>query len=89
MTTNVVERAADQITDSAHRASRATSAIADVIEDGLGLAKHAVKKGGDAAEEFLDDTKQRLQRHLEITVALTLAIGIATGVVIGWVVKRK
>ncbi len=46
------------------------------------------KQGGDAAEEFLNDTGQRLQRHLMLTVAATFAAGIAAGALIGWVAKR-
>jgi hypothetical protein len=51
--------------------------------------KRAAKQSGDAAEEFLDDTKQRLQRHIEVTVALTLTIGVTAGIAIGWILKRK
>ena len=43
MSQTVVERTADNITESAHQASRATGAIADAIGDGMGIVKHAVK----------------------------------------------
>jgi hypothetical protein len=48
-----------------------------------------VKQGGDAAEEFFDDTTKRLQRHPIETVMTSLAVGIAFGIVIGWMMKRR
>ncbi len=89
MSQTVVERTAEHIAESAHQASRATSAIADAIEDGVGVVRRAAKQGGDAAEEFLDDTTQRLQRHLVLTVATTFAIGVTAGTLIGWMLKRR
>jgi hypothetical protein len=89
MSQNVVERTAEHIAQSAHKASRATSAIADAIGDGLGVARRAAKQGGDAAEEFLDDTSQRLQRHLVLTVAAAFAAGLTGGALMGWMMKRK
>jgi len=85
----VVERTAEQIGKSARQASRATSAIADAIEDGVGVVRRATKQSGDATEEFLDDTIQRLQRHLVLTVATTFAVGVTTGALIGWMMKRR
>jgi hypothetical protein len=89
MSQTVVERTAEHIAESAHQASRATSAIADAIEDGVGVVRRAAKQGGDAAEEFLDDTTQRLQRHLVLTVATTFAVGVTAGTLIGWMMKRR
>jgi hypothetical protein len=89
MSQTVVERTAEHIAESAHQASRATSAIADAIEDGVGVVRRAAKQGGDAAEEFLDDTTQRLQRHLVLTVATTFAAGVTAGALIGWMMKRR
>jgi ElaB/YqjD/DUF883 family membrane-anchored ribosome-binding protein len=89
MSRTVVERTAEHIEESAHRASRATSAVADAIEDGVGVARRAAKQGGDAAEELLNDTTQRIQRHPMLTVATTLAIGVTVGTMIGWMMKRR
>ena len=64
MSQTVLERTAEHIAESAHQASRATTAVADAIEDGVGVVRRAAKQSGDAAEEFLNDTTQRIQRHL-------------------------
>jgi hypothetical protein len=85
----VAERTAGQIAETVSRVSRATSAVADAFDDGVAGVRRAAKQGGDAAEEFLNDTNQRLQRHLLLTVATTLAIGVAAGTLLGWMLKRR
>jgi hypothetical protein len=89
MTQTVVEREAEHIGQSVRQASSATGAIADAIEDGIRVVRHAAKQGGDAAEELLDDTTQRLQRHFVLTVATTFAVGVTAGALIGWMIKRR
>lgn len=89
MTQTVVERTAQHIEESVRQASRATSAVADAIEDGVGVVRRAAKQGGDVAEEFLNDTTERIQRHPVLTVATTFAVGFAAGVLIGWMIKRR
>jgi hypothetical protein len=89
MSQTVVERTAGHIAESAHRASRATSAVADAIEDGVAVVRRAAKQGGDAAEEFLNDTNQRLQRHPLLTLTTTFAVGVTAGTFIGWMMKRR
>jgi hypothetical protein len=89
MSQTVVERTADHIGETARRASCATVAIADAIEDGVGVVRRASKQSGDAAEEILNDTTQRLQRHPLLTVATTFAAGVAAGTLIGWTLKRR
>ena len=48
-----------------------------------------MKQGGDAAEEFFDDTTKRLQRHPIETVITSLAVGMSVGIMIGWMMKRR
>jgi hypothetical protein len=89
MSQNFVERTAESITDSAHQASRASSAIGEAIEDGLGTIRQSAKQGCDVAEEFLNATTQRLQRHLALTVAMTFAAGATAGALMGWIMRRR
>jgi len=84
-----LERSAERIAESAHQASRATSAVSDAIEDSVGVVRRAAKQGGDAAEEFLNDTTQRLQRHPVLTIATTFAVGFTAGTLVGWMMKRR
>jgi ElaB/YqjD/DUF883 family membrane-anchored ribosome-binding protein len=89
MSQTVLEKTAEHIAESAHKASRATSAVADAIEDGVGAVRRAAKQGGDAAEEFLDDTAGRLKRHPMLTVGATFAVGVMAGTLLGWTIKRR
>jgi hypothetical protein len=89
MPQTVVDRAAESIAESAHQSSRATGAIADAIEESMGVVRHAAKQGRDAGEEFVKETTHRLQRHLALTVAKTFAVGITAGTLFGWMIKRK
>ncbi|HYL93886.1 MAG TPA: hypothetical protein VEW69_12110 [Alphaproteobacteria bacterium] len=89
MSKTVLERTADNITESAQQASRATSAVVDAIGDGVVVVRRAAKQGGDAAEEFLNETTQRLQRHLALTATTIFAVGFTAGALIGWMIKRK
>ena len=89
MTQSVLERTGDQIAETARKASRATSAVADAFDDGVAAARRVAKQSGDAAEEFMDDTTKRLQRHPVETMVATFAMGVAAGVVIAWMIKRR
>jgi ElaB/YqjD/DUF883 family membrane-anchored ribosome-binding protein len=89
MTQSVFEQAGEKIADTAHKASRAASAVADAFEDGVGAARRAAKQGGYAAAEIFDDTKKQVQRHPIETVVATFAAGIAAGAMISWMMKRK
>lgn len=89
MTQSVLERTVDQIAEPRRKASQATSAVADAIEDGVETAGRIAKQGGDAAEEFIDDTTERLQRHPVETIVVAVAMGIAAGIVIGRMIKRR
>jgi hypothetical protein len=89
MSQTVVEETAGHIAEAGRQASCATNAVADAIEDGVGVLQRAAKQGGDVAEELLNDTTERLRRHPLLTVAATLAVGITAGAMMGWMLKRK
>jgi hypothetical protein len=90
MSQSVLERTAEHIAESARQASRATRAVADsIVEDGVGVVRRAAKQSGDAAEEFLNETTKRLERHLALTVATTFVAGLAAGALLGLMIRRK
>jgi ABC-type nitrate/sulfonate/bicarbonate transport system permease component len=83
MAQSVVEWTGDQIAEAARQASRAATALADALEESLGAARRIAKQGGDTAEELMDDTIKRMQRHPVETVIATFSIGIAAGITVG------
>jgi ElaB/YqjD/DUF883 family membrane-anchored ribosome-binding protein len=89
MMQSVAERTGEQVAEAARKASRTTSAVADVLQDSVEAARRVAKHGGDAAEEFFDDTSKRLQRHPVETVVATFAMGVTIGVFLGWMIKRR
>jgi ElaB/YqjD/DUF883 family membrane-anchored ribosome-binding protein len=89
MAQSMFEQAGEQFSNTAHKASRAASAVKDAVEDGMGAARRAAKQGRYAAAELIDDTKRRVQRHPVETVVATFAAGIAAGTAIGWMVRRR
>jgi ElaB/YqjD/DUF883 family membrane-anchored ribosome-binding protein len=89
MTQSMLDQVGEKAAETAHKASRATSAIADALEDGVAAARRAARQGGCAAEELLDDTKKCVKRHPIETVVTTFVAGMATGALIGWMTKRR
>jgi len=89
MTQSMWEQASDQFEDTAHKVSRAASGVPGAFEDGVASARRAVRQGGDATTELMNDTKKRVQQYPMETVAVTFAAGIAAGVAIGWLIRGK
>jgi ElaB/YqjD/DUF883 family membrane-anchored ribosome-binding protein len=89
MAQSVLEQVGVQIDETARKASRAASVLADAIEDGGEAARRVTKQGSHAAAELLAETKKRVQRHPIETVAAVFAAGIMAGSVIHWMMKRR
>jgi ElaB/YqjD/DUF883 family membrane-anchored ribosome-binding protein len=86
MAENIVEKADAQVAESIRKLTRATSAMAEAIDEGVGAIKLAVKRSGDMAEEMMDDTTQRVKRHPVETVVATFTLGLIVGGLISWMV---
>jgi ElaB/YqjD/DUF883 family membrane-anchored ribosome-binding protein len=86
---NILERADEQVAGSIHKLSHATSAMADAIDESVSVIRRAVKRSGDAAEELMEDTTQRVKRHPMETMAATFALGVFVGTIIGWMMSRR
>ena len=63
-------------------------AISDAVEDGVEMARRAVKRGRYAAEDLMDETAHRIKQYPFRAVALTFALAFGTGVLFGWVGSR-
>ena len=73
MAQSVLEHLGVQIDETARKASRAASAVADAFEDGGGAARRVTKQGSHAAAELLAETRseysgillKQLQQYLQ------------------------
>ena len=89
MAKGILENADEQVAESIRKLTRATSAMADAIDEGTNAIKHAIKQTGDVAEELLEDTTQRIKRHPVETMAATFTLGVIVGGFLGWLVARR
>jgi ElaB/YqjD/DUF883 family membrane-anchored ribosome-binding protein len=89
MRQSILERTGECISESADKASRATSAVVDAVEDGVGMAKRAARQGRDAAEDILEGAARRIQRHPLKTAVATFAVALGAGVLIGSLLRRR
>jgi len=55
----------------------------------LKTAKHAVKDGRDAVEDFIDDTARSVKRSPIQAVLLSAVVGLAVGFLLGRGTSRK
>jgi ElaB/YqjD/DUF883 family membrane-anchored ribosome-binding protein len=85
----MLDRAEEQVVEPMHKVSRASTAMVEAIEDGIHAVKRVGKTSSDAAEQFIDDTKDRIKRHPAGTVAAAFAIGFIAGGLIDWLIRRK
>jgi ElaB/YqjD/DUF883 family membrane-anchored ribosome-binding protein len=86
---NTLETAGEYLAEAAHKASGAASAFAEATTDAVNAARRTGKQVGAAAEEFMDDTTERIKRHPRESVAATFATGLILGICIGWLIGRK
>jgi ElaB/YqjD/DUF883 family membrane-anchored ribosome-binding protein len=89
MAQSVLEQVGVQIDETARKAPRAASVLADALEDGGGAARRVTKHGSHAAAELLAETRKRVQRHPIETVAAVFAAGMAAGALIRWMLQRR
>ncbi len=85
----LMEKVNTQAAKSIHKVSRATSAFADAIDEGIDVAKRVGKHTSDAVEELMDDTSQRIKRHPTETVVAAFALGIIAGGFLDWMMRRR
>jgi hypothetical protein len=84
-----MERMDTRVSESLHKLSRTTSALADTIDNGITVAKRVGKQSSDAIEEFMDDTALRIKRHPAETVAGAFAAGVVAGGFLDWMLRRR
>ncbi|ABF40929.1 hypothetical protein Acid345_1928 [Candidatus Koribacter versatilis Ellin345] len=89
MLESVLDKTSEHVAGTAKRASKAAVAMTEAFEDGIGVAKRAIKHGCDATEEFMEDTQQRIKRHPVESLVAAFAVGTVAGMIIGWIGGRR
>lgn len=89
MPETVLERTDTRIADAIHKMSRTGAAVADVIDDGIDMAKRVGRRSSDAAEELMEDTAQRIKRHPAESLVAAFALGMFVGGFIACLIRRK
>ncbi len=84
-----VERATAPAVETLHRVPHTSKIIADVIDDGIEMAKRVGKHSSDAAEELMDDTVNRVKRHPVESMVMVFALGFILGGLVDWLTRRK
>ena len=67
----------------------AVAAVTEAVDEGIEAAKHIGKRSSDAAEEWMDDTTDRIKRHPAETVVIAFAAGIVLGGFISWCLRHR
>ena len=86
---SVLERAEEHVVEPMHKISRATTSVAEAIEDGIHAVKRVGKTSSDAAEGLIEDAKERVKRHPAATVVTAFAVGFAIGGLLDALIRRK
>ncbi len=89
MSEDMLDKVDEQVAESIRKLTRATSAMADAIDDGVNVVKHAVKRSGDVAEELMVDTRERVKRHPAESMTAVFTLGVLVGGFIGWLMSRR
>ncbi len=82
MTATVLEKATEQVTDTAHK-------ISDAMKDRFNSARRFVKESEELADELYDTSTRQIRRHPAESVVLTFAAGFAAGILMGWMIGKK
>lgn len=86
---SVAEKAATKIEEKVHKVPHVTSMFADVLDDGIEVAKRVGKHTSDATEELMDDTVNRVKRHPVESLVMVFALGFIFGGLVDWLTRRK
>ena len=87
----LADRVVDACRQAAHLSPEAhlvKSLTADAVEDGVYVARRAVKTARRRMEDVQDETVHRVKRHPLAAIGLALGAGFAAGLTLGWLAGR-
>lgn len=73
-----------RIDEALREVSRIKSTVTDAVDEGVRSATRAIKRGGHAAEDMIDETKHTIKQKPFQAVAIVFAVGVLLGSVLTW-----
>ncbi len=84
----ILEKASECVTDSVDKTSRAASAVAGTLGEGLHAAKRAASQGREAASDLLDDASRQIRRNPIGMAVGAFTVGATIGLLVGLMTRR-
>ncbi len=81
MTTNLMDKTAEQIIDSTKKV--------EIPKGHFGTAREFVKESEEFADELYETSARQIQRHPAESVTMVFAIGFGLGMVTSWLLRRR
>ena len=88
MAKSVVKRIMDLGTEIPNLAS-SKKAVASAVEDCVGAARRAVKRGRFAVEDLMDEAIHTVKQRPLQTVALIFGLAFGAGALFSWIASRS
>jgi ElaB/YqjD/DUF883 family membrane-anchored ribosome-binding protein len=92
MQTTTVENGKSTGIKLAHLAAKAAEGkilAEDLVEIGKRKAQRLVRRGYEAGEDYLDESKRYIKHHPWQSVGVALAVGLSLGFISGLLSKRR
>ena len=92
MPTTTLENGKAAAVKLAHLTAKAAEGkmlVEDLVEIGKRKAQRAVRKGYEAGEDYLDESKRYIKHNPWQSVGVALGIGLALGFVSGFLSRRR
>jgi ElaB/YqjD/DUF883 family membrane-anchored ribosome-binding protein len=77
------------VEDALREVSRIKSIVTDAVEDGVRSAVRAIKHGGYAAEDVIEEAKHTVKQKPLQAMGIVFAAGVLTGGLLTWIGLRR
>ena len=92
MQTAAVENGKGTVAKLAHLTAKAAEGkmlAEDLVEIGKRKAQRAIRRGYDAGEDYLDESRRYIKHNPWQSVAIASGVGAGVGLLLGWILARS